>query len=266
MTKTDVSLSLENHVALVEIKRPPHNFFDETLIGDLAQAFEDMDRDENCRALVLASEGKSFCAGANFSSAQNDTANNTPPRLENVEPLYAHAARLFACKKPVVAAVQGAAVGGGLGVALVADFRVVSAETRFAANFVKLGIHPGFGLTYTLPRLIGEQKALKLFMTGRRIGGEEAFAIGLADLLVDKDDIRQEALKLAGEIAINAPLAVQSTRATLRGALKELDIVASVKRYTAHEAAEQNRLFGTSDHKEGVASVSQRRAGNFTGR
>ena len=99
MTKTDVSLSLENHVALVEIKRPPHNFFDEALIGDLAQAFEDMDRDENCRALVLASEGKSFCAGANFSSAQNDTANNTPPRLENVEPLYAHAARPVCVQK-----------------------------------------------------------------------------------------------------------------------------------------------------------------------
>ncbi len=264
MTKTygDVSLSLDDHVALVEINRPPHNFFDETLIGDLAQIFEDMDRDDDCRALVLASEGKSFCAGANF--ANRPEGQIDPPTI-NVNPLYANAARLFACHKPVVAAVQGAAIGGGLGVALVADFRVVSAKTRFSANFVKLGFHPGFGLTYTLPRLIGEQKALWMFMTGRRIGGEEALALGLADLLAEPDAIRQEALALAGEIAANAPLAVQSTRATLRGDLKSLEIAAAIRRYTDHEAKEQHRLFGTADHKEGIAAVAARRAGNFTG-
>ena len=201
-TYNDVSVSVKNHVALVEINRPPHNFFDAILIGSLAQAFEDLDRDHDCRALVLASEGKSFCAGANFGYAHGKTQD---PSTISVKPLYANAARLFACKKPVVAAVQGAAIGGGLGVALVADFRVVSPETRFAANFVKLCIHPGFGLTYTLPRLIGRQKALSMFMTGRRIGGEEAVAIGLADRLAEKDKLRDSAVELAGEIAANAP-------------------------------------------------------------
>ncbi len=264
MTKTygDVSLSLDGHVALVEINRPPHNFFDETLIGNLAQVFEEMDHNNDCRALVLASEGKSFCAGANF--ANRPEGQIDPPTI-NVHPLYANAARLFACHKPVVAAVQGAAIGGGLGVALVADFRVVSPETRFAANFVKLGFHPGFGLTYTLPRLIGEQKALWMFMTGRRIGGEEALALGLADLLADKDNLRQTALDLAKEIAANAPLAVQSTRATLRGELKGIDLVSAMRRFTDHEAGEQSRLFGTKDHKEGIAAVAERRDGNFSG-
>src|SRR6266446_2973407 len=95
------------------------------------------------------------------------------------------------------------AVGGGLGLALVADFRVVSPEARFSANFVKIGIHPGFGLTYTLPRLIGYQRANLMFLTGRRVTGEEALAWGLADLLVEQERLRAAATELAAEIAEN---------------------------------------------------------------
>ena len=105
--------------------------------------------------------------------------------------------RLFSCKKPIVGAIQGPAIGGGLGLALVPDFRVASPEARFAANFVKIGFHPGFGLTYTLPRLIGVQRANLMFLTGRRITGEEAFAWGLADLLVEPERLREAATKLA---------------------------------------------------------------------
>src|SRR5713226_7050396 len=200
----DVSVSVNHYVALVEIHRPPHNFFDDQVIRDLADAFEALDGDPACRASVLASEGKAFCAGANFHRRpeNEEFLSGGPNRL------YEQAVRLFACEKPVVAAIQGAAVGGGLGLALVADFRVVSPEARFAANFVKLGIHPGFGLTYTLPRLIGMQRASLLFYTGRRIGGEEAVAWGLADVLASPDRLREEARKLATEIAEAAPLAV----------------------------------------------------------
>jgi enoyl-CoA hydratase/carnithine racemase len=175
--------------------------------------------------------------------------------------LYAEAVRMFACKKPVVAAVQGAAIGGGLGLALVGDFRVVSPDTRFAANFVKLGIHPGFGLTYTLPRLIGMQKASLMFYTGRRISGEEAVAWGLADVLAEPDRLRDSAIELAAEIAENAPLAILSTRATIRHGLAE-----AVKAQTDHELAEQTRLFKTEDHREGVKAVAERRPGRFVGR
>ena len=111
-----------------------------------------------------------------------------------------------------------------------------------------------------MPRLIGQQQAHKLFLTGRRIGGEEAHAIGLADVLTDRDTLRAEAIKLAAEIAENAPLAVVSVRKTMRKAL-----AAAVKSQTDHEAAEQYRLQQTDDHKEGVKSVAERRAGNFKG-
>jgi enoyl-CoA hydratase/carnithine racemase len=259
-TQDDVSVVLDGHVAQVEIRRPPHNYFDVELVRGLADAFEALDREPSCRALVLAAEGRSFCAGASFGAAA-DVGRGEELLVAGENPLYAEAARLFACAKPVVAAVHGAAIGGGLGLALVADFRVVSRDTRLAANFVQLGIHPGFGLTHTLPRLIGQQKAALLLLTGRRIGGEEAVEWGLADLLVDPARVREAAAELAAEIAAAAPLAVQSTRATLRRGLVE-----AIRAQTAHEGAEQARLARTEDHREGVAAVRERRPGRFLGR
>src|SRR4030095_14393294 len=208
----DVSVHLESHIALVEIHRPPHNYFDAQLIQDLADAFEAMDKDHDCRAIVLASEGRSFCAGANFHAAREGTDEEVAATTSR---LYQNAVRLFACAKPIVAAIQAAAMGGGFGLPLVADFRVVSPDARFGANFVKLGIHPGFGLTYTLPRVIGTHKASLMFYTGRRITGEQALEWGLADLIAPPELVRHEAMQLAKEIAKCAPLAVQSTRATM---------------------------------------------------
>jgi enoyl-CoA hydratase/carnithine racemase len=138
---------------------------------------------------------------------------------------------------------------------------VVSPEARFSANFVKLGIHPGFGLTHTLPRLIGQQKAALMFYTGRRIGGEEAVAWGLADLVAGADRLRVVASELAAEIAESAPLALVSTRATMRRGL-----VDAVKLQTDHEAKEQAWLFRTEDHREGVKAVAERRPGRFVGK
>jgi enoyl-CoA hydratase/carnithine racemase len=254
----DVSVIIEDYVAQVEIHRPPHNFFDVQLIRDLAEAFNVLDADQQCRVSVLSAEGKSFCAGANFA---NRAATGVEPGRAKGNPLYSEAVRLFSCKKPLVAAVQGPAIGGGLGLALVADFRVVAPEARFAANFVKIGIHPGFGLTYTLPRLIGYQRANLMFLTGRRITGEEAFAWGLADLLVEPDRLRAAASQLAAEIAENAPLAVVSTRATVRRGLAE-----TVKAQTDIEFVEQDWLMRTEDHREGIKAVAERRPGKFIGK
>ncbi len=161
----------------------------------------------------------------------------------------------------MIGAIQGAAIGGGLGLALVPDFRVVTREARFAANFAKLGIHPGFGLTVTLPRLVGQQQANLMFFTGRRLSGEEALAIGLADQLVEPDALRGAANALAAEIAENAPLAVVSVRATVRQGLAE-----QIARATEHELKEQQWLRGTEDSNEGVRAVAERRPGNFKGK
>lgn len=254
----DVSVGMKGNVATVEIHRPPHNYFDVALIKDLVSAFDALDNDMDCRASVLCAEGKSFCAGANFA---NRTPVGAEPGQAGGNPLYSEAVRLFSCKKPIVAAIGGPAIGGGFGLALVADFRVASPDARFAANFVKIGFHPGFGLTHTLPRLIGHQKAALMFLTGRRITGTEAIEWGLADVLAEPDKLREAAATLAAEIAENAPLAILSTRGTIRRGLAE-----AVKAQTDIEFIEQSRLMKTEDHKEGIKAVAERRPGRFVGR
>jgi enoyl-CoA hydratase/carnithine racemase len=251
-----VTASVEGHVALLVFDRPPNNFVSVEMIRDLADALDDVDADRSLRAAVLASSGKAFCAGADLASPVGVGGSG----MTGVSPLYHEAVRLFSTKKPIVAAVQGAAVGAGLGLALVADFRVVAAEARFAANFVKLGFHPGFGITHTLPRVVGEQRAALMCLTGRRIKGEEALAWGLADEMVPLEALRPAAMALAAELASAAPLAVESTRATLRA-----DLAAAVKAQTDHELAEQTRLRATADFAEGVRSVNERRPGIFVG-
>jgi enoyl-CoA hydratase/carnithine racemase len=252
----ELAVELAEHVATVEIRRPPHNFFDLALIRQLADAFEALDRDPACRAIVLAAQGKSFCAGANF----GDGSGLKERPAENTAHLYTEAVRLFACKKPVIGAIHGPAVGGGLGLALVPDFRVACPEARFSANFTRLGFHPGFGLTVTLPELIGRGKAALMFYTGRRVKGEQALAMGLADLLVPQAEVRAAAQALAREIAECAPLAVAATRATLRAGLAE-----RVRAATVHELAEQTRLRRTQDFAEGVKASAERRTPKFIG-
>ena len=256
----DVTVTrLDGHLAQCEIRRPPNNFFDHQLIMDLADCFEDIDADGDLRAIVLCSEGKHFCAGANFGS--NERAAELEKRTANDRnPLYDEAVRLFRCRKPVIAAVQGAAVGGGFGLALMADFRVVCPATRMTANFVKLGFTPGFGLTHTLERIVGPQKANLLFLTGRRIQGETAYEWGLGDVFTDNDNVRKAAIELATEIAENAPLALLSLREQMRPGLAD-----AVNDVTTIESREQKWLQATSDHKEGVKAVSEKRVGNFTG-
>jgi enoyl-CoA hydratase/carnithine racemase len=260
---SDIGVTAEGHVTIVELKRPPQNFFDHSLIRQIADAFDQADGDSACRAIVLAAEGKHFCAGANFGSGDGDGSDEfTEEGFRNTTGLlYREAARLFTNSKPIVGAIQGAAVGGGLGLALVPDFRVGCDATRFAANFVKLGIHQGFGLSVTLPRLIGAQAASMMLLTGRRIAGAEALELGLLDELVAADEVRSAALALAQEIAGNAPLAVSSVRATLRGQLAE-----EVARATEHELKEQQWLRATDDAREGIRAVAERRPGRFRGR
>ena len=262
---SDIAIEKNDHVALVEIQRPPNNFFDIALIQDIAAAFEGFDEDGDIRAIVLAAQGKAFCAGANFGDGSALDNNGQRPtelsRQQAVQHLYMEGNRLFRTKKPIIAAVHGAAVGGGLGLAMVADFRVTCPEARFCANFTRLGFHPGFGLTVTLPAVIGQTKAAMMFYTSRRVPGDEAFKMGLADVLVPQDQVREAALKLAAEIAENSPLGLVATRTTMRG-----DIADRVRAATEHELQEQTRLRATDDFKEGVKAMAERRVPNFAGR
>lgn len=260
----DVSVGIDGHVATVEIHRPPHNFFDVALIRAIASAYHALDEEPDVRAVILASEGRSFCAGAQLAapadSGDAEPDAPEPSRRTGSGHLYQEAVRLLEAETPVVAAVQGAAIGGGLGLALSADFRVAAPEARFAANFARLGFHHGFGLTVTLPALVGQQKALDLLYTGRRVKGEEALDIGLCDALVPLDELRDKAREMADEIAGSAPLAVRAIRRTMRRGLAE-----RVRIATDHELVEQDWLRQTNDFREGVRATAERRTPEFTG-
>jgi enoyl-CoA hydratase/carnithine racemase len=258
----DIAVETSGHVALLEIRKPPNNFFDIALIGEIAAALEALDGDANCRAIVLASQGKVFCAGANFGGDPDmSEESKAGGEMPGIRALYTEALRLFRTKKPIVAAVQGAAVGGGLGLAMMADFRVTCPEARFAANFTRLGFHPGFGLTVTLPEAIGATNAALMLYTSRRVNGDDAFRMGLASVLVPVNEVRSAAMKLAAEIAENSPLGLIATRASLRG-----DLAERVRVATENELKQQTALRRTEDFHEGVKAVAERRVPNFKGR
>lgn len=240
-------------VGIVEFEHGPENFFDVGIVTDLAAAYDELGKDPSCRAIVLRSRGRVFCAGASYAALQGEIDPN------EVYALYDAAARLFRCNLPAIAAVQGSAVGGGLGLVLSADFRVGSPDARFSANFVKIGIHPGFGISLTLPHVIGWQRASMMMQTGRRIKADLALSYGLLDELVPAENLESATIALAHEIAEGAPLAISATRATIRQGLAD-----EVARRVRLEAEEQLRLYKTNDFQEGVRAVQERRPGRFT--
>lgn len=258
----DIGVERVGHVGTIEIRRPPLNFFDLSLFTAIADALEAFDQDIEIRSVVLSAQGKAFCAGANFNDpAQQAGGAEEADRFGTARSIYTQAVRIFRAKKPIVAAVHGAAIGGGLGLAVAADFRITCPVARFSANFTKLGFHPGFGLTITLPELIGRNHAKLMFYTSRRVSGEEACRWGLANVLVPQDQVTAAAMTLAGEIAECSPLGLLATRATMRQRLADRVLAA-----TRHELAEQTRLFATEDFQEGVRATEERRAASFRGR
>jgi enoyl-CoA hydratase/carnithine racemase len=295
-TAADVAVTVDgDRVATVELRRPPNNFFDVSLIRSLAAAYEALDAEPGCRVIVLCSAGKHFCAGADFarrspsrespadgpapappadrgndgsngrgndgSDGSNGRGSDGSNGRSDEESLYHEAVRLFETRKPVVAAVQGGAIGGGLGLACSADFRVASPESRFTANFARLGFHQGFGLSVTLPAIVGGQHTMDILYRGRRIGGEEAARIGLCDRLAPAANLREAAHELAADIAASAPLAVESIRRTLRG-----DLGGRVRAVLEREMSEQKRLLRTEDAREGIRAAAERRPPEFAGR
>jgi enoyl-CoA hydratase/carnithine racemase len=245
-----VTTTVTERVATIEMHRPPNNFFDEVLLAALGDALLDVDDDPDVQCVVLCSEGRHFCAGADLRDA-------TPAGIRRI---YRHAFALFTGRRPIVAAIQGAAIGGGLGLALAADFRIAGPCARFSANFARLGFHHGFGLSVTLPAAVGDQRALDLLYTGRTVDASEAHKLGLCDRLV-ADDPREAATALATEIASSAPLSIAAIRGTMRRRL-----TTEVHAALDAEAAAQSALLATSDFSEGVNAAVSKRTPVFSGR
>ena len=255
-----IGVSRAGVITVIEIRRGPNNFVDTDMVAEIADVLEDMDRTRDCRAIVLCAEGKHFCAGADFSNRGADGVALGGTRGRH---LYKEAQRLWRTGKPIVAVVQGAAVGAGLGLAVMADFRVTCPEARFSANFTRLGFHPGFGLTATLPRLVGMQTALEWCYTGRVFGAEEAQARGLVRSLHAPEDLLPAARALAREIADNtAPVSIALTRQLLwrmAGADQPMEA------HRADSRAIQSRG-ASADAAEGVTAFLEKRTPHYPNR
>jgi len=253
-----ISLDREDAVAVITLRRPPHNYLSGGMSEELSRAFDLLDDDEGCRAIALLAEGKNFCAGARHDPNDPETL---VPDQSDPQARYDKVVRLFSNKKPIVAGIQGAVVGAGFGLSMLADFRIAATDARFVANFVKIGFCPGFGLPYTLPRAIGAQRAAFMFMTGRRFTAEEVHPWGLVDGVVAPEELATATVDLARELAANAPLGMAATRARTRG-----DLPAGVRASLEIDSPEQTRLRLTEDHLEGVIAYRDRRAAVFHGR
>ena len=252
---------VHGNVGVVIMDRPPHNFLNFRQIHDIADALEEMQNDMSIRCAVLAADGRSFCAGADFAGDGVGGGDDEVVGGDATLALYQGSGRLFDVTLPIVGAIQGPAVGGGLGLAMVPDIRITCTDARFSANFASLGIHQGFGMSVTLPQLLGPSRAAQVLYSAKRYKGEEAVAIGLADECVPSEQVRERALEVATEIAANAPLALRAIKSTLRLGLGD-----RVREITQREAQLQAELSASDDAKEGIAAVGERRAGNFKGK
>lgn len=250
----DVTTSLEHGIGIVTFQREPLNFFDSALVRSMSEAATELDEDTDCNIILIRSVGKVFCGGAFLREAG--------PHLESeFREIYKQAYRLFTLQKPVVALVQGPAIGGGLGLALAADFRIAGDNASFCANFSKLGIHCGFGISDTLPRTVGEQSAKRLLLTGRSVNTPEAVALGLVDHHIPGDNMLHDALFVVREIGQNAPLALTGMKRSLNNDRNRI-----IESIMDSELLEQARCLKSRDFQEGVDALLNNREPVFRGR
>jgi enoyl-CoA hydratase len=257
-------------VALVSFVDPERrNAMTEAMGRALSTAASALAADPSVRAVVLTGAGAAFSAGGDLAmlEAKSRAGREDPSeagRRANrafMRDFY----RLFLSVRelpcPTVAAINGPAIGAGLAVALACDLRVAAREARLGLNFTQLGIHPGMGSSWTLPRLVGPAHAADLLLTGRILDGAEAERIGLVNRCVARDAVVEVALEMAGAIAAAAPLAV---RATKRALARSLDV--SLDEQLDFEAEQQAICYQSADLEEGLRAARERRRPLFEGR
>ncbi|WP_420452526.1 enoyl-CoA hydratase/isomerase family protein [Ilumatobacter sp.] len=266
---TEISYREEGHVGVVTIERPEaRNALTHTTYAELGHAVEST----TARCLVITGSGTAFCSGddvkqimVNMSRDESGDADGRDgsggSTAEHRPRLTPTAGILLRTDVPIVAAVNGAAVGWGMELALMADLRVASGAARFGELFVKRGLCSDVAGLARLVELVGRERAAELLYTGRIIDAAEAERIGLVSRVVDPDELMETAMALAGEIAANPPLAVQALKRGLRRALDpDWDDLGRFVSSTLHD------LFATADHREGVAAFLDKREPTYVGR
>ena len=260
----DLLFQVDDHVAWITLNRPEKlNAATWSTWAEVETAIDQAEADDDVRCVVITGAGRGFCAGTDL------TADPTQPEFPR--PVQGRAAalrsrflgpeRVHRCRKPVIGAINGAAVGAGLSLALSCDIRVAASSARFSAIFVKRGISPDTGVTWFLPRLVGNDRALEMLWTGRLVGAEEAKSLGLATEVVADDQLRARATELAHAIAHGPSVAIEIAKRLVRDS-EGRDLVTQIEQEEFMQAATR----GTEDAKEGRLSFLEKREPRFTGR
>jgi enoyl-CoA hydratase/carnithine racemase len=253
-------------VATVTLNRPENR---NSMTPDVMAAFRAAVRrardERDLRVLVITGSGRSFCAGADFRGASPAAAeappDDAPLAAQRALATYAPFLDVLDVEVPTIAAMNGHAIGGGLGLALVCDLRVASRDARYGANFARLGFHSGMAISYLLPRIVGVPAAADLLFTGRLISGGEAEALGLVHEAVEPGEVAAAARRRAEAVAACAPLAVRLMKRSLyRGLGWDPRSAAEA------EAFAQSATLATQDAREGIRALLEKRDPVFEGR
>ena len=263
MTAEHVLVERDGAVTVVRLNRPERlNAFGAEMAFAIAEAIESAGEAEGTRAIVVTGEGRGFCAGADIDVLNELVAEGDEKglaRLLEAGERVCHAVR--ALDKPVLAAINGAAAGGGASLALACDLRIMAEGASIGATFTRIGLHPDWGATYVLPRLVGEARALELLWSGRMVGSEEALRLGLVHRLAPVDTFAEDAMAWARQLAAGPPIAfARIKRAVAASFYSDLDTMLAL------ELEHQLECFRSEDSARGLFAFRGKESPRFEGR
>lgn len=253
-----LQLEKQNAVGILRFNRPETlNAFDGVMVQEIPVALRELLNDDEVRVIILTGNGKGFCAGADVKYLEALVRTQDVERGKVLVSTGSEVVEMIhGADKPVIAAINGATVGGGAGIALACDMRVMAQSAGLSFAFIRIGLHPDLGCTYFLPRLVGPAKAAELFMTGRMLTAEEALKLGLVNHVVVDAELLPKVLTLAEELAKQSPLALRMIKRGLQqtyeqplDAMLKYEIYAQAQCFQSHEAKAAIENFLTAKRK-----------------
>ena len=259
----DLELGTHDGVMVATLNRPDKkNATSKEMLEALRTALEQANDDETIRCFVLTGAGNAFCSGGDLGRRSKEMGDPTPLERKNQ---LAHTQRLALAieqfEKPLIAAVNGPAVGAGMDLSLMCDIRFAAASARFSEGYIKVGLIPGNGGCWFLPRLVGTARALELLWTGDHVDAQEALRIGLVSRVIADDQLMPETLAFAKRLAEGPPLQQRDIKKLMYQGLRT-DLRTSLEAVTTHMAVVQS----TADYKEAIQAFKEKRKAVFTGR
>ena len=264
---SDCIVETTDGVRLIRLNRPEAmNSFGGTLLQEMTEAFVSGKRDDRVKAFVVTGEGRAWCAGADLAGMNRDRTASTEERFDRrvmaLDPIGAvgqAVMAIYGCDKPTIAAVNGAAAGGGFGLCSSFDIRIASDKARFTTAFMKLALSADCGLSWFLPKLIGPEKAAEMFYTSRVVDSEEALKLGIVSRVVPHEKLLEETMTFARELASKPPTAMTYTRRALQASQ-----ITTLEEHLDLEWSTQTKCLAAPEFKEGVAAFLQKRAPDFS--